>query len=154
MNEEGPGGLMSCTTKGRRLKLPGRRGPGRFLGVAIGWHSLGVVAIVVLPSVPYQVGQPFHILNPPAVHHYHPPQGEYLHALRPSLVCSLLGAGVALLPAASLHSVLFLPVRRLPHLLSIVFATRPILSVKCPLLLSRIPASFWLNGRNLPLGRS
>ncbi len=57
MNEDEPGGQMSATRKGRRRKLPGRRGHGRFLGVAIGWHSLGVVAIVVLPSVPCQVGK-------------------------------------------------------------------------------------------------
>lgn len=81
---------MPAATKGRRRGLPGRRESGRFLGVAIGRHSLGVVAIVVLPSVPNQVGWPLHILSPLSQCTIIALLGGvvYLHALRSSLVSS------------------------------------------------------------------
>ena len=135
MNGERARGPISTTPKGKRRILPGRRGRGQLLGVAIGWHSLGVVAIVVLPCVPHQARQPPADIGP-ASPHPRPITRSWVKApcaLRPSLISSL-GAGVALFLAASLHSVLFLPGLTLPP-------AGPVSSVKCPWLISRNPAT-------------
>ena len=104
----GPRGTAASTaTKGKRCDYQDDADP----GVTIGAHSLGVVAIVVLPCVPHQEGlpptrYPCLLLRHTAI--ARPWVNTFTLNDHRSFLFSL-GAGLAFFLAASLHSVLFFP---------------------------------------------